>query len=130
MLEKVPLSMASPWCPRSPRRGIDPGYKGPVLWGRPFIHLGGTLISGERVGALLRQSGGEELHLGGLDQKAGLAAGTMLKITATGNLTNDVELKLNETTGKPYAILRIASDRGRWPAPTGRCTHRPRRRCW
>ena len=35
----------------------------------------------------------------------------MLKITATGNLTNDVELKLNEDTGKPYAILRIASDR-------------------
>lgn len=35
----------------------------------------------------------------------------MLKITATGNLTNDVELKLNEATGKPYAILRIASDR-------------------
>ena len=35
----------------------------------------------------------------------------MLKITATGNLTNDVELKLDETTGKPYAILRIASDR-------------------
>ncbi len=35
----------------------------------------------------------------------------MLKITATGNLTHDVELKLNETTGKPYAILRIASDR-------------------
>ena len=35
----------------------------------------------------------------------------MLKITATGNLTNDVELKMNETTGKPYAILRIASDR-------------------
>lgn len=35
----------------------------------------------------------------------------MLKITATGNLTNDVELKLSETTGKPYAILRIASDR-------------------
>ena len=35
----------------------------------------------------------------------------MLKITVTGNLTNDVELKLNETTGKPYAILRIASDR-------------------
>ena len=28
----------------------------------------------------------------------------MLKITATGNLTNDVELKMNETTGKPYAI--------------------------
>ena len=35
----------------------------------------------------------------------------MLKITATGNLTNDVELKMNETTGMPYAILRIASDR-------------------
>lgn len=35
----------------------------------------------------------------------------MLKITATGNLTNDVELKMNETTGRPYAILRIASDR-------------------
>ena len=36
----------------------------------------------------------------------------MLKITAIGNLTNDVELKMNETTGKPYAILRIASDGG------------------
>ena len=35
----------------------------------------------------------------------------MLKITAIGNLTNDVELKVCETTGKPYAILRIASDR-------------------
>ena len=35
----------------------------------------------------------------------------MLKITAIGNLTNDVELKVTETTGKPYAILRIASDR-------------------
>ncbi len=35
----------------------------------------------------------------------------MLKITAIGNLTNDVELKKNETTGQPYAILRIASDR-------------------
>ena len=33
----------------------------------------------------------------------------MLKITAIGNLTNDVELKVNETTGKPHAILRIAS---------------------
>ena len=32
----------------------------------------------------------------------------MLKITAIGNLTNDVELKVNETTGKPYAILRMA----------------------
>ena len=46
----------------------------------------------------------------------------MLKITAIGNLTNDVTLKTNETTGKPYAILRIASDRRykdraglRWP---------------
>ncbi len=35
----------------------------------------------------------------------------MLKITAIGNLTNDVELKKNPTTGKPYAILRLASDR-------------------
>lgn len=35
----------------------------------------------------------------------------MLKIVAIGNLTNDVELKMNEATGKPYAILRIASDR-------------------
>ena len=34
----------------------------------------------------------------------------MLKITAPGNLTNDVELKTQED-GKPYAILRIASDR-------------------
>ena len=32
----------------------------------------------------------------------------MLKITAIGNLTHDVELKMNEVTGKPYAILRIA----------------------
>jgi len=31
----------------------------------------------------------------------------MLKITAIGNLTHDVELKMNENTGKPYAILRI-----------------------
>ena len=35
----------------------------------------------------------------------------MLKITAIGNLTRDVELKMDETTGIPYAILRIASDR-------------------
>ncbi len=34
----------------------------------------------------------------------------MLKITAIGNLTNDVTLKTNEY-GKPYAVLRIASDR-------------------
>ena len=36
---------------------------------------------------------------------------TTLKIVAIGNLTNDVELKVHEATGKPYAILRIASDR-------------------
>ena len=35
----------------------------------------------------------------------------MLKITVIGNLTNDVELRRSEGTGKPYAILRIASDR-------------------
>ena len=35
----------------------------------------------------------------------------MLKIIAIGNLTNDIELKTNSTTGKPYALLRIASDR-------------------
>ena len=34
----------------------------------------------------------------------------MLKITAIGNLTNDVELKTHDD-GRPYAILRIASDR-------------------
>ena len=27
----------------------------------------------------------------------------MLKIVAIGNLTNDVELKVHEATGKPYA---------------------------
>jgi len=42
----------------------------------------------------------------------------MLKITAIGNLTKDVSLKTDETTGKPYAILRIASDR-RYKAPDG-----------
>ena len=35
----------------------------------------------------------------------------MLKIFAIGNLTSDVELKKNESDNKPYAILRIASDR-------------------
>lgn len=35
----------------------------------------------------------------------------MLKITAIGNVTNDVEFKKNEATGTGYAILRIASDR-------------------
>lgn len=34
----------------------------------------------------------------------------MLKITAIGNLTNDVKLRSCKD-GKPYAILRIASDR-------------------
>ncbi len=34
----------------------------------------------------------------------------MLKIMAVGNLTNDVELKMNEE-GQAYAMLRIASDR-------------------
>ena len=33
----------------------------------------------------------------------------MLKITAIGNLTNDVTLKTNETTGKPYASLMLTS---------------------
>lgn len=35
----------------------------------------------------------------------------MLKITAIGNVTNEVELRKNEETGKVYAIMRIASDR-------------------
>ena len=35
----------------------------------------------------------------------------MLKILAIGNLTNDVELKRSDADEKPYAILRIASDR-------------------
>lgn len=35
----------------------------------------------------------------------------MLKIVAIGSLTNDVELKVHETTGKPYAILRTAPGR-------------------
>ena len=48
----------------------------------------------------------------------------MLKITAIGNLTNDVELKVSETTGKPYAILRIASDRRyRWQPAHGLYLH-------
>ena len=34
----------------------------------------------------------------------------MLKITAIGNLTNDITLRTSES-GKPVAILRIASDR-------------------
>lgn len=35
----------------------------------------------------------------------------MLKITAIGNLTSDVELKTKAGSETPYAILRIASDR-------------------
>lgn len=35
----------------------------------------------------------------------------MLKIVAIGNLTNTIELKTNPATGKPYALLRLASDR-------------------
>lgn len=35
----------------------------------------------------------------------------MLKITAIGNLTADPSIRRNNTTGEPYAILRIASDR-------------------
>lgn len=35
----------------------------------------------------------------------------MMKITVIGNLTRDVKLKMDESTGMPYAILRIASDR-------------------
>ena len=35
----------------------------------------------------------------------------MLKITAIGNLTKDVELKVDQATGLPCTILRIASDR-------------------
>ena len=42
----------------------------------------------------------------------------MLKITAIGNLTKDVELKVDKATGMPYTILRIASDR-RYRDPDG-----------
>jgi len=35
----------------------------------------------------------------------------MLKINAIGNVTNDPELRRNESTGKPYCIIRIACDR-------------------
>ena len=40
----------------------------------------------------------------------------MLKMIAIGNLTGDPVLKTNEETGKPYAIMRIASDR-RYKSP-------------
>ena len=33
----------------------------------------------------------------------------MLKITAIGNLTHDVELKMNENTGKPYATIGLVN---------------------
>lgn len=42
----------------------------------------------------------------------------MLKMVAIGNLTGDPVLKTNEENGKPYAILRIASDR-RYKSPGG-----------
>ena len=42
----------------------------------------------------------------------------MLKMIAIGNLTGDPVLKTNEETGKPYAIMRIASDR-RYKSPDG-----------
>ena len=42
----------------------------------------------------------------------------MLKIIAIGNLTKDVELKTENATGVPYAILRIASTR-RYKDPEG-----------
>ena len=42
----------------------------------------------------------------------------MLKMIAIGNLTGDPVLKANEETGKPYAIMRIASDR-RYKSPDG-----------
>ena len=35
----------------------------------------------------------------------------MLKMIAIGNITNDVELKMNEAANKPYAILRLAVER-------------------
>ena len=42
----------------------------------------------------------------------------MLKMIAIGNLTGDPVLKTNEESGKPYAIMRIASDR-RYKSPDG-----------
>ena len=35
----------------------------------------------------------------------------MLKINAIGNVTNDPELRRNESTGKTYCVIRIACDR-------------------
>ena len=35
----------------------------------------------------------------------------MLKMIAIGNITNDVELKMNAAANKPYAILRLAVER-------------------
>jgi len=42
----------------------------------------------------------------------------MLKIFAIGNLTSDVELRTSEPGGKPYAVMRLASDR-RYKAQDG-----------
>ncbi len=42
----------------------------------------------------------------------------MLKITAIGNLTSDVELRTGEPGSKPCAVLRLASDR-RYKAQDG-----------
>ena len=53
----------------------------------------------------------------------------MLKMIAIGNLTGDPVLKTNEETGKPYAIMRIASDR-RYKSPDGeKLTDLSRSRC-
>lgn len=35
----------------------------------------------------------------------------MLKMTAIGNLTSDPQMRTNASTGREYAIMRIASDR-------------------
>ena len=35
----------------------------------------------------------------------------MLKMIAIGNITNDVELEMKESSSKPYAILRLAAKR-------------------
>ena len=53
--------------------------------------------------------------MGVIQRKKGI---NMLKMIAIGNLTGDPVLKTNEETGKPYAIMRIASDR-RYKSPDG-----------
>ncbi len=67
-------------------------------------------------------------HWGGsnrvLCRCSGCAAGDAIRTEmgiiqrAIGNLTGDPVLKTNEETGKPYAIMRIASDR-RYKSPDG-----------